>query len=220
MNKNRKVMGKYYEYIDDDKFATEIEKIISKCRCEIKHNDKVNDPIASMFERFYWSGDSDALHTIIKRRQLINMAIGNMHQSMMGYLPGCTNLRTGHKSKMDIHVSCTNIYIELKNRSNTMNSDSKASVINKCKNILNNDKTASCYICMMQTEDEDMMHIVKQQKTEIPRLYQVSGKKMYEILTGDPDAYRKLIIAFEQYLKEHHVYTYLRRSPRLCKNLI
>lgn len=59
---------------------------------------------------------------------------GDFWQRLFGDAPGWRNLQTGHITKCDILHEERNIIIELKNKYNTMNSDSKNRVLEKLEN--------------------------------------------------------------------------------------
>ena len=61
------------------------------------------------------------------------MAWGNFHQNLMGSFTEWENYKTGHDTKCDIGTKDRNCVVEIKNNTNTMNADSKKSVISKLK---------------------------------------------------------------------------------------
>ena len=64
----------------------------------------------------------------VKQRQ---MKYGEIWQEAIGNYDGFVNLKTGHKTGLDILSDTKKIAIELKNRTNTDNSSSKKSNLNK-----------------------------------------------------------------------------------------
>jgi hypothetical protein len=104
--------------------------------------------------------------------KILQMIAGKSWQKLMGYCPGWTDLGEGHPSKLDLETE--NQIMELKNRYNTLNSKSKANVIDcfveykklhpKCQTIL------SC-INALTKEGED-------------RILSAKGIE-YRLLTGD-----------------------------------
>lgn len=60
-----------------------------------------------------------------------NMKIGEIWQEIIGSYPGFINLKQGHVSGLDIISESKKIAIELKNRTNTDNSSSKKTNIDK-----------------------------------------------------------------------------------------
>jgi len=63
-----------------------------------------------------------------KQRQ---MKIGEIWQEVLGNYNGCINLKIGHETGLDIISHTRKFAIELKNRTNTDNSSSKKSNLDK-----------------------------------------------------------------------------------------
>jgi hypothetical protein len=61
------------------------------------------------------------------------MAWGHFHQNLMGSFSEWENYKTGHETKCDIGTKDRSCVVEIKNNTNTMNADSKRSVILKLK---------------------------------------------------------------------------------------
>ena len=192
----------YFEYIPDDVFLGCIKEVVQEYTRPVKKSSTIDDITKTMFDRHVIGSNAlEKFRLYVLKNQRINMALGRMHQKLIGHLAECEDLGVGHVSKMDVYCQKLKAYIEIKNRSNTMNSDSKNSVIQKCKALVESQKADICYICMMHLERNHGDLDVPLQKHSDTRIRLVSGKKMYEILTGDPDAWMKLHNAIDRALQ-------------------
>jgi hypothetical protein len=57
--------------------------------------------------------------------------VGDMHEELLGKLPGCETLIKGHDTGCDVLCEPKNTIVEVKNKFNTMNSSSAEAVITK-----------------------------------------------------------------------------------------
>jgi len=69
----------------------------------------------------------------IQIQRVWTMAWGDFHQNLMGSFPGWENYKRGHITGCDIGKEDNTCVAEIKNNTNTMNSDSKKSVMKKLK---------------------------------------------------------------------------------------
>ena len=84
-----------------------------------------------------------------KQRQ---MKVGEIWQEVLGNYNGCINLKIGHETGLDILSHTKKIAVELKNRTNTDNSSSKKSNLDKLANFK---KTNPEYICVYANINAD-----------------------------------------------------------------
>jgi len=80
----------------------------------------------------------------LKEKQY-QMKIGEIWQEVLGNYDGFTNLKIGHETGLDILSHTKKIAIELKNRTNTDNSSSKKTNLDKLSNYKKNNPE---YICI------------------------------------------------------------------------
>jgi hypothetical protein len=73
------------------------------------------------------------LENVRRNQKRIEMKMGDFHEEIFGLLPGYRTLPVGHETGCDVMSDDGTIVIEVKNRHNTLNSDSAKSVINKLK---------------------------------------------------------------------------------------
>jgi hypothetical protein len=93
---------KTYESIEDESYFTIQQALYGKTKEEIREERRV-----------------------IQKDRAFTMALGRLHQSILGNLPGWKDLKVGHTSGCDIEKEDGTSYAEVKNNSNTMNSNGK-----------------------------------------------------------------------------------------------
>jgi hypothetical protein len=90
-----------------------------------------------------------------KQRQ---MKVGDIWQEVLGNYNGFNNLKQGHKTGLDILSHTKKIAIELKNRTNTDNSSSKKSNLDKLANFkINNPEYICVYANINDTTEKETL---------------------------------------------------------------
>ncbi|PSV15266.1 hypothetical protein C0W59_11015 [Photobacterium kishitanii] len=147
------------------------------------------DPFAMTFGLELY-GSENWLQAEISRQlyKTYEQKIGEFHQKILGSVEGWDDLGVGDESKVDLFNSDKNIYIELKNKYNTCNSDALDKVKDKLLNILTNNAEATAYWAFIipTTKQRSGSEVWKKKKVIVnPRLYKAWGSEVYKIVTGD-----------------------------------
>lgn len=120
----------------------------------------------------------------------VNNYIGYFHQKLLGSIKGYINTDNYPKLKkkygVDLINKEKNIYIELKNKFNTMNSSSKRDCIQKLKKITENDSNAKCYIGIVNDNRDRYEQLEK-------NIYIISGNKLYDMITGEKNSMENIL---------------------------
>lgn len=120
----------------------------------------------------------------------INNRIGYFHQIFLGNVDGWINLdydkELRNKYKVDLCNSTFDIFIEIKNKYNTLNSSSRESTYNKLLSIKKNNP--KCRIILAYIISKPSMCGYKSLDNGIEIL---SGDKLYELILGDKDGFIK-----------------------------
>jgi hypothetical protein len=103
-----------------------------------------------------------------------SMAIGTFHQNIMGSCNGWVNYGKGHTTGCDIGKNDSTCVAEVKNNINTMNSDSRKSVLQK----LNKQKDLGKRAMLVIVNAGDMHY------HDITGIEWISGRKFYQEITG------------------------------------
>ncbi|MEG0619530.1 MAG: Eco47II family restriction endonuclease, partial [Raoultibacter sp.] len=92
----------------------------------------------------------------------------------------------------------SSIYVEMKNKHNTMNSAAGQKTYIKMQNQLLHDDDCACFLVeaiARHSQNVPWAVSVDQEKKHHKLIRRVSLDKFYEIVTGDPDAFYKLCMA-------------------------
>lgn len=181
-----------------------------------KFNKNIIDPIKLTFDNKLFKKSIEEIINleIHRQRDKTNTnAIGYFHQYMFKYLSNCEVPKEG----FDVIVTQkdgTKIYVEMKNKHNTMNSSSgQKTYIGMQNQILKNPK-GKCFL--VETIAKKSQNIVwrcsvEKKKISDERIRRVSMDKFYEIITGQKDAFflicKQLPITIEKLISKNIVET-------------
>jgi hypothetical protein len=193
MQKNR-----YVDFVSDEDF---LGCVMWVCDAYPEDTENVNldyikrnmvDPFKMVFDII--NTDSD-IETWAKAEQVrqqdktINNRIGNFHQMLLGKVKGWTDLGIGSTLKVDLRKNDNSIFIELKNKYNTMNSDATDKCREKLEKAIAKYPNAKAYWAFIISKDGssgDSVWYYHNKKD--PRIRVLWGKRVYQLVTGDENA--------------------------------
>ena len=170
-----------------------------------KFNANIVDPIKLLFDKnIYGSTWEEIIKSeIFRQRDRSNInSIGYFHQNIFRYIAGCTVPKIG----WDIVFRKTGgieldgdkvgtVYVEMKNKHNTMNSSSSAKTYMKMQGQLLRDNDCACFLVEViakQSQNVPWTISIDGQKQRHCRIRRVSVDKFYELVTGETDAFYRL----------------------------
>lgn len=178
-----------------------------------KFNSNIIDPIKLVFDKsvYRYTWEELIQNEIFRQRDKANNnAIGYFHQYIFKYMNGCTVPQTGWdvvlSGKMDL-PECGivhRVYVEMKNKHNTMNSASSAKTYMKMQGQLLRDDDCACLLVEAIAKKsqnitwEVTLDQVKQKHRKIRR---VSMDMFYELVTGEADAFHQLCLVLPDYIE-------------------
>ena len=119
----------------------------------------------------------------------INNRIGEFHQKLLGGVKGWSDLGIGDDSKVDLRNDNNTIFIELKNKFNTVNADSLSKVRDKLSLVVTNNPKATAYWAYIIDKDgssgEASWNYLGDNNHKIKRVW---GARVYSLVTGDSNA--------------------------------
>ena len=137
----------------------------------------------------------------------LNNKIGEFHQKLLGGVKGWVDLGVGNVSKLDLKNNTETIFIELKNKENTVNADSADKVRDKLEKALADHPKATVYWAYIISKNNDSGEKIwekKGRKTN-DKIRRIWGAKVYELVTNDKNALKKtweaLPLAISDYFK-------------------
>lgn len=161
-----------------------------------KFNKNIIDPIKLTFDSKVYKQDlmKTIEHEIVRQRDKTNNnAIGYFHQNLFKYIKGCEVPTTG----FDVIYTKDNqkIYVEMKNKHNTMNSSSSQKTFIRMLNQIAKDDNCRCYLVeIIAKHSQNVIWKVSLDNEQISneRIRRVSIDKFYEEVTGENDAFYKI----------------------------
>ena len=185
-----------------------------------KFNSNIIDPIKMVFDKAVYNEEWSTIisNEIFRQRDKSNTnEIGYFHQRMFSYISNCRVPANGSEGGWDViyetpsgyslgdGAAVHRIYVEMKNKHNTMNSASSSKTYIKMQNqLLRND---DCVCFLVEAIAKRSQNIIWQttvdgQQVSHMRIRRVSIDKFYEIVTGEPDAFYQLCMALPDMVSE------------------
>ena len=136
--------------------------------------------------------------------------IGDFHQNLLGRVDGWVNLGRGHPTGMDLKKEDDTIWMELKNKYNTMNSSSLRDTRFKCEELAEkypNAKVYWAYIVSQNYESFDKTWVYRDNKENVvheinDNIRNIAGKNVYTLVTGDETAFEQLFNALPKAIND------------------
>jgi hypothetical protein len=193
----------YLNFISDEDLKNHIKKTLSTYSDTIKsiNLDKFNsnliDPIKLTFDSNVYNKDMETIvkEEIARQRDKTNTnAIGYFHQNIFKYFNNCEVPEHG----FDIIFTKPNgnkVYVELKNKHNTMNSSSSQKTYAKLSSKALEEPSCECFLVeIIARKSQNIAWYISLdgQRVGNEKVRRVSIDKFYEIVTGEKDAFAKL----------------------------
>lgn len=171
-----------------------------------KFNKNIVDPVKLIFDKtvYRYSWDEIIKNEIFRQRDKSNNNdIGYFHQGMFRYIQGCTVPSVGwdviFKNNNGIDLpdgdKVNSVYVEMKNKHNTMNSSSSGKTYIKMQGQLLADDSCACFL--VETIAKKSQNItwavsVDGLKQKHRRIRRVSIDEFYKLVTGQDDAFHQI----------------------------
>lgn len=161
-----------------------------------KFNKNIIDPIKLTFDNKVYK--QDVLETIKneivrQRDKTNNNAIGYFHQNMFKYIKNCNVPSVGFDVVYDNGID--KIYVEIKNKHNTMNSSSSQNTYKKMLKQISEENGCKCYLVeIIAKHSQNIVWEISLENKSIrhENIRRVSIDRFYEEVTGDKDAFHKI----------------------------
>ena len=194
---------KYVDFVSDEHFekcvkhvCKEFEEMSNQIEDEDLQKHGI-DPIKMTFDMIKQGLSFEKWKIKEKERQddkSVNNTIGEFHQLLLGGVKGWTDLGIGDENHLDLQENNNKYFLELKNKENTVNSDSKKQVRQKLEDMARKFPKATCYWAYVvaengKSEEKDWKYKHGDNSLNIRRL---TGAKIYELITGDGNNLKKV----------------------------
>ncbi len=204
------------DFITEKDFTNHVKKTIGKYGEKLesydlkRFNKNIIDPIKLVFDKtVYRSSWDDIVGSEIfrQRDKSNNNDIGYFHQRIFQYIENChvpANGKDGgwdviYKNPNGIHIPGANdvhtIYVEMKNKHNTMNSASAGKTFIKMQNQLLNDDDCACFLVeaiAQRSQNIKWETTVDKKKVSHKLIRRVSIDEFYALITGQDDAFYRM----------------------------
>ncbi|MBQ8206741.1 MAG: Eco47II family restriction endonuclease [Bacilli bacterium] len=207
------------DFISRDDFKTHISNTIKTYDNTLKSidlasfNSNIIDPIKLTFDsKVYRKNIEEVIENeIVRQRDKTNTnAIGYFHQNMFKYINNCEVPEVG----FDVIYTKPNghkVYVEMKNKHNTMNSSSSQKTYLKMSTHLLNEPDSDCYLVeIIAKRSQNIIWAISldYERVSNEHIRRVSIDKFYEEVTGDKDAFYKICqqlpIIIDEIISEHN----------------
>ncbi|NJN61911.1 MAG: Eco47II family restriction endonuclease [Coleofasciculaceae cyanobacterium RL_1_1] len=185
-------------FINDEGLYSCVKSVVEAYRFSLdlsEFNKNIIDPIKLTFDM---KVSQRSVEEIIEReiaRQLdktISNRIGYFHQNIFAYIsPDWCVPEKGY----DIVNKSEKIYVEMKNKHNTMNSSSSQKTFMRMQNTLLHQSDATCLLVeVIAKESQDKVWLVSLdgERTSHPSIRRVSIDRFYSMVTKEKNAFRCL----------------------------
>ena len=184
---------------------------------DLKHfNSNIVDPIKLIFDKtvYQYSWDEIIKNEIFRQRDKSNNNdIGYFHQRIFQYMDGCTvpqvkwDIIFTKNSRIDI-PECEpvkTIYVEMKNKHNTMNSASSSKTYMKMQGQLLSDDDCACFLVeaiAKKSQNITWSVSIDGAKQKHRYIRRVSMDEFYKTVTGQADAFYKMCMVLPSVIQE------------------
>lgn len=193
----------FWNFVDDETLLTEIKNVLKQFEQEMEAVDihrNVIDPFSALFDMAKQGIDFEEWLEQEKSRQsqkTLQNLVGYFHQHILGAVGDWSDPGSG--GSIDLINEKLKIIVEIKNKHNTLNSSSATQTYNKMVGHLDNSKKGyQGYVVLLIPKrpqryrkhfapNDDGVPVQRRDD-----LMEIDGASLYEIVTGDKDALRKL----------------------------
>ncbi len=196
------VAQSYPSWLSEEDLSKAIRHVYEKYKKALEDknlnsfNKNVIDPFTLVFDVTLTDKDIEDWLQEESARQLqktLSNAVGDFHQIVLGSCEGWKNLGTGNETGVDLKNDDDTVFAEIKNKFNTMNSNSSETVFKKLEKILTIHPSATAYLVQVIKKpglSYDVRWGHKGNKDD--RIRKISGDNFYEKVTGQPTALKQL----------------------------
>ena len=201
-------------FISEEDFTNHVKDTISKYGSKLeaidlaRFNSNIVDPIKMIFDKMVYQSSWEEIikNEIFRQRDKSNNNdIGYFHQRIFQYIDKCVVPQAGWDviyTDPEGIITADNevvhrVYVEMKNKHNTMNSASSAKTYMKAQNqLLQDDDCICCLVEAIAKRSQDIKWVasVDGNRVQHKRIRRMSMDKFYALVTGEEDAFYKMCL--------------------------
>lgn len=214
------------DFISEEDFRNHVRATIEKYGEKLesfdlkRFNKNLVDPIKLIFDKTVYQSSWEEIvsNEIFRQRDKSNNNdIGYFHQRMFQYIKNCRVPDNGKDGGWDVIYEDENgidipdagkvhtVYVEMKNKHNTMNSASAGKTFIKMQNQLLKDDDCACFLVeaiAQHSQNIKWETTVDKQKMGHKLIRRVSIDQFYALVTGQEDAFYQMCMALPTVIQE------------------
>ncbi|MGT2907109.1 Eco47II family restriction endonuclease [Streptococcus dentiloxodontae] len=214
------------DFISEEDFYQHVQATIDKYGKKLKSfdlkrfNKNIVDPIKLIFDKSVYRSSWDEIisNEIFRQRDKSNNNdIGYFHQTIFQYMTNCRVPDNGQEGGWDVIYEnpegiklpdgskVSKIYVEMKNKHNTMNSASSGKTFIKMQNQLLKDDDCACFLVEAIAKSSQNIKWepkVDGQKMGHKLIRRVSLDQFYALVTGQQDAFHQMCMVLPQVIEK------------------
>ena len=209
-------------FISEEEFIDHVRATIQKYGDKLesfdlrRFNKNIVDPVKLIFDKTVYraSWEETISNEIFRQRDKSNNNdIGYFHQRIFQYIENCHVPPNGEEGGWDVIYDNPNgiqlpdgsvvhtVYVEMKNKHNTMNSSAAAKTFIKMQNQLLNDDDCACFLVeaiAKKSQNVKWETTVDKKKVGHKLIRRVSMDQFYALVTGQEDAFYQICMALPE----------------------
>lgn len=213
-------------FISEEDFTKHVQLTIKKYGNKLESvdlnafNRNIVDPIKMIFDKnvYHASWDTAISNEIFRQRDKSNNNdIGYFHQRIFAYIDKCHVPENGKEGGWDVIYTNPDgivlpdgsvvhrIYVEMKNKHNTMNSAASGKTFIKMQNQLLKDDDCACFLVeaiAKQSQNIKWQTTVDKQKVGHKLIRRVSIDQFYAMVTGQEDAFYQMCMILPEVIQK------------------
>ncbi len=213
-------------FISEKDFTNHVKATIEKYGEKLesfdlkRFNKNIVDPIKLLFDKivYHSSWDEIVSNEIFRQRDKSNNNdIGYFHQRIFQYIKNCHVPPNGKEGGWDVIYKNDNgilipdsgtvhtVYVEMKNKHNTMNSSSAGKTFIKMQSQLLNDDDCACFLVeaiAQRSQNIKWETTVDKQKVGHKLIRRVSLDQFYSLVTGQNDAFYQMCLVLPSIIEK------------------
>jgi len=195
-------------FITDDEIYNHVKETVERYSSSIslkEFNKNIIDPIKLTFDAKIYGRTMEEVVASECMRQMDksnNNHIGYFHQNLFRYAGNGWSVPS---EGFDVVNEEQHIFVEMKNKHNTMNSAASQKTYMKMQNKIVRDSRATCMLVEViatRSQNRTWMVTVDKERFDNDHIRRVSMDKFYELVFGDPLAFAKLCRALPDILDD------------------
>ena len=214
------------DFISEEDFTKHIRATIEKYGEKLepfdlkRFNKNIIDPIKLIFDKNVYQASWEEIisNEIFRQRDKANNNdIGYFHQRIFQYVDKCHVPDNGKEGGWDViyenpdGISLPDggvvhtVYVEMKNKHNTMNSASAGKTFIKMQNQLLNDDDCACFLVeaiAQRSQNVKWETTVDKKRVGHKLIRRVSLDQFYALVTGEADAFHQMCMALPGVIKK------------------